>query len=247
MENVGVIGLQDLFVEHFHIQTVFGGAHGNVQGLVNRFGVDLLPIHVEVGASAFQTVAGLRQGAAVFAAQFIHLFLNVILIQIQVGNDGNGVDGGKALVLCGLPLSTAAGAAVIVGGFHNGIDIQLGTGIGRGELDHSVVDLNGHIQLGEGVDSSLVKHLLGRFRGLAAQIHTCGIHIVEDQTVVLRLGEQDIHRACGGEDHHRKDAAQCHDEAGIAFFLSGRPFGIGGRCPRLRLAAGAALRLLVAI
>ena len=204
-ELVEAVSIQNLIVKTLNVDVAAGHTHGQGHDLTGRI---LLIVRITGVQNGNRNVEGNRRGhiGAVKACTVgIQLALDVLQIQVQVVQQRNVVGGGQCGFPDGLTFGTAAGTAILISCFDDFLHIQLRTGICRREVDGGVRKLDHHIQLGVGLVCSLMQCILCFCFGHASQIDTGNHNIIEDQTVITGITEEE-HDTHNGADQQNS----CH-------------------------------------
>ena len=200
-EHMQAVSIQNLIVDIVHVETDAGGAHGDDQRLAGSVLVELVCGQLRLGA--FQAIGGLGQGAAGILGIGGQSVLDIIGIQIQIGEQGDDVLLGLGSGVNLIPLRLGAGAAVFIGGVDGGLHVQLCIGVLGRQAKLGAGQIDDHILTAIGLVGGLLHGADGFILGHAAHVDISQEHIVQDPVVIGigGAGHED------GDDHH--DQHQC--------------------------------------
>ena len=205
LKYVHAVGIQHIVVDILDIHVPTGTAGLQNQDLGLRFFVEF--IAVQFGHIALQLPGGFFKDAVEASAVFIQNLTNVVGVQIQIGEQSNGVVACERISLSLFVLLLGAGTAIVVSCLHGSSYIQLGTGILGREFQNGIGKIYDHVFHGIGHVGSPVDGSGGFLGSHAAHIDAGYGHIVQNQSVIL-VGIQE-------HDHAQNDGCyQQHRYAG---------------------------------
>ena len=218
-EFVVAVGIQDHVVQVLNVHITAGVTQLDDELLTFSFGIEGVQGHIQLGHFTLDGDGGGSVDAVEAGTVFLQTGPDQIQVQVQVGQQGDGVLTGEGLSTDLLLLGTGAGAAVAVSGFHHGVHIQLCAGFGGGELHGAVGQFDDHILGSIGQVGGTVDGYGSLLLGHAAQIHAGDGDIADDQAVIGTAQDEvpDTHNA-GGHQGQGSDA-QGDQSRSAAFFL----------------------------
>ena len=132
-ENVHAVGVQNLVEHIIYVEIYAGSSHCDDQRQLR--GVFFVKfVRRKIGDVAFQGVGGLGQQTAGGSGVVLQNALDIILLQVQVGQQPDDVVAPEGRLIGFLTLGLGAGSAVGIGGVDGGLYVQLRAGIAGGQL-----------------------------------------------------------------------------------------------------------------
>ena len=132
-ENVHAVGVQNLVEHIIYVEIYAGSSHCDDQRQLR--GVFFVKfVRRKIGDVAFQRIGGLGQQTAGGSGVVLQNALDIILLQMQVGQQPDDVVAPEGRLIGFLTLGLGAGSAVGIGGVDGGLCVQLRAGIAGGQL-----------------------------------------------------------------------------------------------------------------
>ena len=232
-KDVHAIGVQNLIEQVIYVEIHAGSPHRDDQRQLGG-AVFVKFVRRKLGNVAFQGVGGLGQQTAGGSGVVLQNALDIILLQMQVGQQPDDVVAPEGRLVGLLTLGLGAGSAVFIGGVYGGLDIQLCAGVTGGQPQCGIAQRHHHVLLrvglaGDGTDGSD-----GVGFTHPAHIHTGNGDVVQNFLAVGVTGDVDDENGDEGENQNQRGGAQGHHHGLLVAVYKGENFIQEGRSAALR-------------
>ena len=201
------VGIQNILENLVNVQTQTGGADGDHQSLAGGGFIEF--VHLQNGHFALQGIGRLGQDGAELIGIILQGQVDVLLVQLQIGQQADGVVGAVGSLVGCLPLFLGAGTSVAVGGLDGCFDIQGHAGVGRGQADGLIGKGDDHVAA-VGAGQVLCYGILCLAAGHAAHVDAGDGHVVQDLAVIGVGSAADKDSGDGTDNQNQYQSAGPH-------------------------------------